>query len=111
MKPHPAVLALLLPTAAIAAPSGTVYLECTTGGPIFNLTMDEANGVLTYHVPSTGFSERIVASFGPETVSAMGRSVKLLIKRTDLRMAREFSITRMVEAGTCRVVVPPKRAF
>jgi hypothetical protein len=111
MKPRPTLLALLLPTAAIAAPAAPTYLECKGDYPAFQLTMDEANGTVTYYMPATGHTEKLQAAFGPTEVSARSRSMAITVNRVDLSVSRIFAVLPKPDHGTCRVMQAPKRAF
>jgi hypothetical protein len=107
-----AALGLLgLGAMANAAP---VYLECkmTTGTKevLWNVTLDESTGAVSYTIPELGVVQKLPGVFMPDRV-VFGA---MEISRVNLSFTRKTVVSGVVDRtdqGQCKVTDPPIRQF
>ncbi len=83
----------------------------TDSGPfLVNVTVDEANGFATVHLPHSGFIQRRPAIFSADLVKFSTSSVEYTLGRTDLAIRRRFSIGG-ADSGKCVIEKTIPRKF
>jgi hypothetical protein len=106
---------ILLTSLAVSTPSAAAptYLQCSfpESTAKVDITADEPNSSVTISLPSTGYIEKVAASFTPEEVRFETRLLSYVVSRTDLTVKRNVPSLRRSETGKCELVAAPKRAF
>lgn len=103
---------IALPTAALAQPT---YLSCEfpgRGSPfIVNVTADEQAGTVSLYMPSTDNRQQMTGTFTSDRVLFADRVMTYALSRVDLTLIRTVTMIKAEETGTCKIMLPPKRAF
>lgn len=107
-------IALVAP-AVSAAP---IYLTCVFSENRSNdlqVTVDEANAVVSIHLPSTGYTQQFRAAYGPSSVAFENAQFEYVLSRVDMTLARTMKFIKgrpsALETGQCRIEPAVKRAF
>ena len=121
MRLAAACFCILASSAATPPPtsSAPVFLLCSfaKGPAALSVTADEANGLVTTFVQSTGYMQKRAAAFSPSAVEwssggALNTSYRL--SRVDLSIHRTLDLgmgTASADDGSCKLQEVPKRAF
>lgn len=105
-----AASALVLTGVSQAAP---VYLECSMSNGkevvVWNVTLDEVGGTVSYTIPEMGVAQKYTAIFTSDKV--IFKSME--ISRIDLSFKRTSNLLAQsqIDTGQCKLADVPKRQF
>lgn len=100
---------------SVSASAAPVYLKCyfDVDGTIasIDVTADEDDGTVAVHIPTSGFSERLNATFTASQVIFRNNLISYVINRVDLTINRTVRMLNSIDRGQCEVQEAPRRAF
>jgi|GEM_PF-5750395 len=108
-------IALGLWTNAATAYAKPIYLSCDLGkdGKPFavNLMIDEDQSIATVSVVSTGYTERLPATFTADEVIFRNRLMQYSLSRVTMAIARTVPLLQETTVGKCALQQVQRRAF